>query len=226
MNDQGIVLLVEDNVELNAANMSALEMCGYEIHTALSLFEARAILANVKPDVILLDVMLPDGNGFDFCREIHGSTEAYIIFLTGKAAHEDMVRGIKYGADTYITKPFHPEEMIVKVESAIRRIRRDKKTTQFIKKGNLTLDTVAMEVHVNGQVLEFSPKEYALLLLFIQNEDKVLPAEQIFEVVWKTRLLENKGALHKGISRVRRKLEVTQYTIDTIYGEGYVFLRS
>lgn len=124
MEHKGTVLLVEDNAELNANNTRALHMLSYDAHSALTLAEARNWLAKREPDVILLDVMLPDGDGIDFCAEIRGAplhTAAHILFLTAKSDHADRVRGLADGGDDYITKPFHPEELLARVEAAMRR---------------------------------------------------------------------------------------------------------
>lgn len=124
MDNKDTVLLVEDNVELNANNARALKMLGYEVYPALTLAEARVWLDRNEPDVILLDVMLPDGDGIGFCAEIRGAplrTAAHILFLTAKTGHADRVRGLADGGDDYITKPFHPEELLARVEAAMRR---------------------------------------------------------------------------------------------------------
>ena len=124
MDAKGTVLLVEDNAELNANNTRALKMLDYEVHPALTLAGARNWLGNNEADVILLDVMLPDGDGIDFCAEIRGlpiQTAAHILFLTAKTEHADRVRGLAGGGDDYITKPFHPEELLARVEAAMRR---------------------------------------------------------------------------------------------------------
>ena len=121
---KGTILLVEDNAELNDNNARALRMLDYEVHSALTLAEARAWLGENEPDVILLDVMLPDGDGIDFCAEIRDAplrTEAHILFLTARTGHEERVRGLAEGGDDYISKPFHPGELLARVEAAMRR---------------------------------------------------------------------------------------------------------
>jgi DNA-binding response OmpR family regulator len=217
------VLLVEDNRSLNKANAEALKLRGYEVYTALTLNEARKHLASINPDIILLDVMLPDGNGFDFCEEISAATDSFIIFLTAKAEHEDMVQGIKSGGDVYITKPFHPEEMLVKADGIMRRKKRIAKTSKQLKVGGLSLEPTSLEAYFYGKALGLTPKEYALLLLLMQNENKVLIGKQIYETIWNAPMIGNSNALHKTISRLRSKLKLTGYTIELIYGKGYIF---
>ena len=112
MTNSGTILLVEDDADLNNANRRALELMRHTVHAALTLAQARAILDTTEPDVILLDVMLPDGDGFAFCREIRERTQAHILFLTAKAEHEDLLNGLAIGGDDYITKPFHVRELL------------------------------------------------------------------------------------------------------------------
>jgi len=218
------VLLVEDNDKLNDANSRALELRGYEVYTALTLEKARQHLLWLEPDVILLDVMLPDGNGFDFCKEIREATTAHILFLTAKTSHEDMVRGMRSGGDAYITKPFHPEEMLVKVEAAMRRRRTE--GISIIKKGSLALNILAMQAFDNGNSLRLTPIEFSLLLLFVKNEGHPLSAEYIYETVWKVPIVKNKNALQTAISKLRRKIESTGCIITAQRDHGYTFQRT
>ncbi|MCL1786995.1 MAG: response regulator transcription factor [Defluviitaleaceae bacterium] len=218
---KGIVLLVEDNVDLNRANARALELRGYEVYTALTIDVARRHLLSISPDIILLDVMLPDGSGFDFCKEIRDDTQAHILFLTAKASHEDMMQGMSIGGDAYITKPFHPEEMLVKVDAAMRRHGTDK--VQLIKKGNLTLDVLAMQALDNDESLGLTPTEFSLLLLLVKNENHHVRADFIYETIWNAPAISDKNALQTAISKLRRKLEPAGYTITVQRGQGYAF---
>jgi DNA-binding response OmpR family regulator len=176
MPHKGVVLLVEDNVQLNTANSRALRLHGYETHTAQTLSGARGLLSQMEPDVILLDVMLPDGDGVDFCAEIRGKTQAHILFLTAKTAGGDRVRGLLTGGDDYIMKPFHPAELMARIAAVMRRRRMEKAPAKALVKGGLTLDIVALQAFAEGNNLSLSPKEFALLLLFAQNEDKIMSA--------------------------------------------------
>jgi len=121
MTPKGTVLLVEDNTELNNNNSRSLKLLGYDVFAALTLSAARACLHRVEPDIILLDVLLPDGDGIDFCAEIRGATGAHILFLTSRTEHGDILRGLAVGGDDYITKPFSSEELFARVEAAMRR---------------------------------------------------------------------------------------------------------
>ena len=222
MRGRGLVLLVEDNEALNKSNSRALTLRGYEVKTALTIAEARMRLMEAEPDIILLDVEMPDGNGIDFCLKIRPETAAHIIFLTAKAEHENRVRGLHYGGDDYIAKPFHPEELLARIEAAMRRRGMDA-TVQIITKGSLTLDVVAAQAFINGANVALTPKEFAILLLLVKNEGKVLSAEYIYECVWKAPLGGDKNAIQAMISKLRQKLELTEYCIDAVRNRGYIF---
>ena len=224
MTSNGIVLLVEDNEKLNTANSRALSLGGYEVHTAITLAEARKRLADgIEPDVILLDIMLPDGDGFDFCNAIRGETNAHIIFLTALAQHTDRVRGLHTGGDDYITKPFHPEELMARIVAAMRRRGIDKTSVKTIEKGCLTLDIISAQAFAQGSDLNLTPKEFALLLMLVQNEGSTMSAEYIYESVWKAPLIGDNNALKTAISKLRSKIEATGFDITSHRGRGYVF---
>ena len=223
MNSRGLVLLVEDNKILNISNSRALTLQGYEVLTALTLAEAKRRLSGAAPDIILLDVDLPDGNGIDFCEEIRKSTAAHILFLTAKTEHEDMMQGLQNGGDDYITKPFHPEELLARIDAVMRRRRMDEKSVQSIRRGTLILDIVSTQAFIGGEDLLLTPKEFSVLLLLVQNEGKVLSAEYVYEGVWKAPLAGDKNSLQAIISKLRHKIESTQYYIESIRGQGYVF---
>jgi DNA-binding response OmpR family regulator len=223
MDNRGTVLLVEDNEALNAANARALKLYGYTVSSALTLAEARLRLGEIEPDVILLDIMLPDGNGFDFCKEIRGKTGAHIIFLTAKSEQSDMVDGLLTGGDDYITKPFHPEELMARLTAAMRRRGMDKAPLQKITKGNLTLDIIAGQALIDGADMGLQPKEFALLLLFAQNENQIISAETIYEKIWGQSMTGDKNAVQAAVSRLRKKIEPAGYDIFATRVKGYTF---
>ena len=225
MESRGTVLLIEDNKCLNDANTQALQMRGYTVFSAENLAQARERLAQIEPDVILLDVMLPDGSGVDFCEEIRGGTKAYILFLTAKSAHEDMVRGMTSGGDAYITKPFHAEEMLVKVDAAIRRAALEKAPVKTLSVGNLTLDVIAGHAFVDGKEMLITQKELSLLIVFVQNAGKTIGIEELYKTAWGAPMLGDKKALQKRVSDLKNKLIQSgcSHAVNTAYGVGYQF---
>jgi len=222
LENQGTILLVEDNVDLNNANRRTLELRHYSVHAAFTLAQARECLNQTEPDIILLDVMLPDGDGFEFCNEIRGKTQAHILFLTAKTEHEDMVRGLTTGGDDYITKPFHAEELLARVKAVMRRRKMDIPLKR-ITRGRLSIDFVSDQAFVDGKDLLLSQKEFSILCLLVQNEGNVLGAEHIYESVWGQPIGNDKNAVQVAISRLRGKIKPAGYGISVIRGSGYVF---
>lgn len=223
MENKGVILLIEDNAELNDSNSRALRLRGYDVLSALTLKDAREWLREREPDVILLDVMLPDGDGFDFCAEIRPKTSAHVLFLTAKTEHEDMVRGLKGGGDDYIVKPFHPEELLARIDAAVRRRKMDKTLQQIIKKGTLVLDIIATQAFIEGEDLNLQTKEFLLLLLLVQNEGNVITTEDLYSKIWGRPMAGDKTAVQKAASRLRKKLDAAGYTVRSVYSKGYVF---
>ena len=218
------ILLVEDNEKIINGNIRMFHRKGYETAAALTLTAARALLNERKPDAIVLDIMLPDGSGLDFMRELRAGKNADIpiLLLTGLGAKEDIVRGLTAGGDDYLTKPYDFHELLARVEALLRRTSRVPET---LTKGALTLDPLAGQAFLNGVDLLLSQKECSLLLLFFQNEDKIISAEYVYEKVWKAPLVEDKNTLQALISNLRKKIEQSAYGIITQRGQGYVFRR-
>jgi DNA-binding response OmpR family regulator len=203
------VLLVEDNKKLNVINRRALEDEGYEVLTALTLADARERLADSDPDVILLDVLLPDGNGIDFCAEIRGRTDAHILFLTSKTDRADRIRGLGTGGDDYISKPYHLAEMLARVGAAVRRrnMAEAKPPARTITRGPLRLDTVATRAFLNGEDMLLKSKEFAILRLLAENEDKKFAAEELYKAVWGLDANADIRTIQVHISSLRKKLK-------------------
>jgi DNA-binding response OmpR family regulator len=221
------ILLVEDNEKLNEANRRVLEEEGYKVMTALTLASARENLRTTDPDVILLDVMMPDGEGYDLCEEIRDTSDAHIIFLTSRREHEEKLRGLSLGGNDYITKPFRMDELVLRVASAVMMIEKKSKKQQsppsVLTVGSLTMDLIAQRAYVGGTDLLLQPREFALLLLFVQKKGETLNADYLYEKVWGQPLNDNKGALEQRVSQLRKNIINSGYTIYTQRGKGYCF---
>lgn len=226
MSHSRIVLLVEDNVRLNEINRRALEKQGLTVLTALTLAEARRHLATHTPEVILLDVLLPDGDGIDFCAEIRDITDAHILFLTSRIEHADKIRGLNTGGDDYITKPYRLEEMLSRVSVALRRRDIEKKSIEkvAITCGPLLLDIIAFQAFCKGNDLLLTNKEFSVLLLFVQNKEKQLLTEWLYETVWRQPMIGNSQSIKTIVSRLRKKLEPYGFQIDSVRGGAYRFI--
>ncbi len=215
---QRTVLLVEDNEALNEANRRALEGLGYGVTAAPTIEKAREYLTRYDPDVILLDVMLPDGNGIDFCEEIRKTTKAHIMFLTSRKEHEEQLRGISIGGDDYITKPFKLDLMLARVASAIRKMEIMKEPPKKITLGNLTLDLLSDRALLNGADMALTPKEFSLLYFFAQHINETIDAARLYQHVWGQPMGDNVSAVKTTVSRLRSKLEGSGCTFATVRG--------
>jgi DNA-binding response OmpR family regulator len=218
-----LILIVEDDKRLSYINSYALKSEGYKVHAAFTLAEARESLEQTKYDVILLDVMLPDGSGIDFCQKIRGDTAAYIIFLTSMTETSGEMDGLVAGGDDYLKKPYSIELLCERVKKALRR---KQEIPEFITAGSLTLDTIALQAFIEGKDLLLSHKEFALLLLFSKNTEKIMSAAYLYEKVWGHPMYGSDGAIKNMIYKLRKKLE--DYGYDISYDRengGYYFER-
>ena len=222
--NKGNILLVEDNRRINEINTRILVKEGYYVESVDTLCEANKLIFEKEIDIILLDVDMPDGDGIEFCKSIREKTDAHIIFLTSSTQHENRIQGLEVGGDDYITKPYKLDEMLIRVKAAFRRrnILLNSSSKNIIEQGNLKLNTVSIRAFINGIDLKLTPREFSILLLLAESNNKTLTAEYIYESVWKTPLIDDKNALQAIVSKLRNKLVLKNYNIRFIKGEGYV----
>jgi DNA-binding response OmpR family regulator len=219
------ILLIEDNETLIEGTRRVLNRAGYSVKMAKTLGEAREVLRGYAPEVILLDVMLPDGDGFEFCGEIRPETDAHILFLTSRKEQEDRMRGLDSGGDDYIIKPFRTNELLARVAAAMRRREMSEAPHGFFMAGNMSLDIIARIAYVDGKDLLLSAKEFAILLFLAQNKGEILGVENIFQEVWGMPIGGDSRTLRKHISELRGKMTNAgcTYSINSVYGQGYRF---
>ena len=218
---KGSILLVEDDERLSRINKMQLQKVGHKVSTAINLQEARERLKTHTPDVILLDVELPDGNGFDFCGEITDHIDSIIIFVTGRKERQDYQKGIDSGGDMYMKKPYKSSELLGNVKAALRR--KNRSQSRSLTKGELVLNQKEQKAYHKGVLIPLSRTEFTLLNFFAENEDKLLTAETIYQYVWGSAFAGDKNTLQATISHLRKKLEQTAYSIETKRGQGYCF---
>ena len=216
------LLLIEDNPRIQLANKDMLGLLGYEVAIAMNLAEARACLLAQTPDVVVLDIMLPDGSGLDFLQELRQTTALPVLMLTALGTNEDTVKGLSLGADDYLAKPYAYPVLAARVEALLRRAAR---VPEVIRKGRLCFDVTAGVATFDGADLLLSQKEFALLLTLVQNEARFLSAEYLYEKVWKQPMTGDVNALKSTLKRLRAKLEGSGYCIALSKGEGYQFER-
>ena len=223
-NKEKVVLLIEDNEVIIKANKRLLERNGYNVLVALTLKEARKSLKSSNPDIIILDLMLPDGNGLEFIDELHSGNhkEIPILILTGLSTKEDIINGLKKGGDDYLTKPYDFSVFLARVEALLRRAQQ---IPAVINKGGFTLDVTANKAFHQGVDLLLTQKEFALFLIFIQNDERYLKNQYLYEKAWNQPMAEDKQALKKTIYRLREKIKDSGWKIEWFRGEGYIFTK-
>lgn len=218
-----MILMIEDNPGVLKLNRIALERKGLKTRIAPSLEKARAELARGSINLILLDILLPDGNGLEFIPEIRQTTNAPILMLTSLRDHQDVINGLLGGADDYMTKPYRIEELYARIIAMLRREERNNGSLQAVTRGLLTLDTISGRAFLNGGDMLLSQKEFALLLVLMQNEGEVLSKEQLYEKIWNISAVGDTRVVKTHLSNVRRKLEGSGFTVTSTRGEGYTF---
>ena len=220
------ILVVEDDRLLNTTLCYNLSANGYQVESSLTKKEAEQLCQKQSYDLIVLDVNLPDGNGFDFCREIKTRyPDIAVIFLTANDMESDMIKGFELGADDYVTKPFPMSVFQKKVSALLTRIKK-----QFggdcYDDGNLFIDFAEMTASLNDKSISFTPMEYRLLKVLTKNPQIVLTRQVLLEKLWDIDgNFVDEHALTSTISRVRTKIETEgrQY-IKTVYGMGYMWI--
>ena len=214
------ILLVEDDVMLLNSNSLLLERAGYDVLAAETLATAREHLKKITPNLIVLDIVLPDGNGLDFLRELRADSGIPVLLLTALNTNADMIKGLEAGGDDYLPKPFAVDIFLTRVKAMLRRAAQIPET---LNAGALSLSVPSGQAFFNGEDMLLTQKEFALLLLFAQHENRVLEAEYLYEKIWGHPMNDDAGAVRYHISRLRKKLTDSGYTIASEYGGGYQF---
>lgn len=216
------LLLIEDDIALNTGLTYDLEAENYLVYSASCLGEGIMCLDEKEVDLILLDVNLPDGEGFDFCKGIKAEHDIPVIFLTARDLDEDELKGFNCGADDYITKPFSMPVLHKRIELALRKSRSGEESARY-NDGYLMIDFGKLILKKDGEILSLTPTEFKILNLFIANNGKVLTKKLLLEKIW-----DNDGnfvdehVVAVNINRLRKKIESEGHVyIKTMYGMGY-----
>lgn len=219
------IFVIEDDRELNEGICYALEKEGYSTIKAYSLKEARDLYLKEKADLVLLDVNLPDGEGFSFCRWIKGQCDIPVLFLTARDLEEDALMGYELGAEDYITKPFSMKILKQKIKVVLKRAKQGGQ--ELFDDGFLKIDFAAAKVWVSGDECMVTPTEYRLLKQFVQNKGQLLTYTILLERIWDTGAnFVDKHALAVNINRPRKKIEDQEHQyISNIYGMGYQWMK-
>jgi DNA-binding response OmpR family regulator len=217
------VLIVDDEPAIVDLIKINLELEGFETLYCHSGTEAVKYAQSANPDLILLDIMLPDLDGFEVCKTIQ-DLNIPIIMLTAKNDIKDKLYGLELGADDYITKPFDGRELIARIKTILRRVDKyNVKDDTNINVGPICINTIERIVHIDGLEIALTPKEFDLLLLFCENPRKVFSRENILELVWGYEFIGDSRTVDMHVQRLRRKLGNYNPFVKTIFGIGYKF---
>jgi two-component system OmpR family response regulator len=217
------LLVVDDEATILELLSGSLRLAGFEVMTASSGAEAVRAAASGRPDLVLLDVMMPDGDGFEALRRIRsGGAEVPVIFLTARDEVPDRVAGFAVGADDYVTKPFSLDELLGRIRAVLKRTRPDAPGSR-LRVADLELDEDAHEVRRAGAPVELTPTEYRLLRFLMVNAGRVVSKGQILNQVWEYGPDRDSGVVEPAVSYLRRKVDQGQpRLIHTVRGFGYV----
>ena len=233
-NDKPLVLMIEDNPDVLRLNKKWLTEAGFDVSSAETIDAARKILKYESPDIIILDILLPDGNGLKFLPELKTICGAPVLFCSSRSEDKDIVHGLEAGGDDYIPKPYNVEVLVARVKIIWRKEQENRKKIReapitnaagfIIIKEALKLDLLAGRAYgKNGEDLQLSQREFALLLIFTQNENRFVNGEYLYEEVWKTPMANDNNALKSTIKRLRAKINESGYQITWSRGQGYGF---
>lgn len=225
------LLVVEDEPTLRELLSASLELSGFQVITAESGTQALEAVRAQRPDLIVLDVMLPDFNGFEVARRLRerpvgqGTGHPPILFLTARDAAEDRISGLRAGGDDYVTKPFNLEELILRIQAVLRRTS-GRPSDGLLVVDDLELDADSHQVTRSGQPVQLSPTEFSLLRVLMQNAGQVLSRDQLLDQVWHYDFDGDDSIVASYISYLRRKIDTGEpKLIHTVRGTGYVLRR-
>ncbi|MGL5067635.1 MAG: response regulator transcription factor [Sarcina sp.] len=221
------ILILEDDKAINKGIKFNLEMDGYKVFGAFNIKEAKEIVINNKIEFMILDVNLPDGSGFDFCKEVRVNSNVPIIFLTACDLEVDQLMAFEFGADDYITKPFSISILKQRITAILKRCKVEKVENLLVRSGEFELDTERLSLKKGEENIILAPTEYKIIKLFIENKGQVLTRELILEKLWDDDAeFVEEHTLTVNISRLRNKIEDNPKKpkyIKTVYGMGYIW---
>jgi DNA-binding response OmpR family regulator len=230
------ILIAEDDAEIAAVEKDYMEINGMEADVAVDGNSALKMLMTKQYDLLLLDIMMPGKNGYALCKEIRASIDIPILMVTAKIAPTDKIRGLGFGADDYITKPFDPAELVARVKANLAQYERLKNAgadngnaetkAAVIQIGSIKINTLTHRAYVNESEIELKNKEYELLLFLMSNPDIVFSKEQLYDRIWGMDAFGELKTVIVHINRLREKIEtdpkIPKY-IQTVWGAGYRF---
>ncbi|MFT8887788.1 response regulator transcription factor [Ethanoligenens sp.] len=220
------ILVVDDDRNINELLRLYLEKEGYSVASTYDGVDAVKKFEDHKPDLVLLDIMLPGMDGWQVCREIRKKSEKPVIMITAKGETFDKVLGLELGADDYIVKPFDAKEVVARIKAVLRRYSgAENDAVKEVRYDNLTVNLTNYELRVEGQLVDAPPKELELLYHLASNPNRVYTRDQLLDEVWGFEYYGDSRTVDVHIKRLREKLEgkSEQWSLKTVWGVGYKF---
>lgn len=220
------LLIVDDEPAISETLEAKFRREGYTTFTAESAEDGMRLFKRVKPDLVILDIMLPNRSGFDFCRAVRKDNQTPIIFVSARADEEDRVRGLEMGADDYVVKPFNMAELAARVKAILRRAQGEP-VSEVIERGGLMIDPKTHEASIDGKPMTLSPKEFALLLFLAKNSGQVFTREALLDRVWGKDAYVTSRTVDVHIRWLRTRIEPDPNMPEklvTVRGVGYKFM--
>ena len=215
------ILVIDDEPNIVELTKLYLEQEGYQVEAASTGEEAISKNSSMNPDIIVLDLMLPDIDGFEVCRRIRAKSDVPILMLTARKEDVDKIVGLELGADDYLTKPFNPRELVARIKAVLRRYKSGLKTSDIVEAGDVRIDSSRHEVTIGGQPFKLRTKEFMLLLTFVQNPGIVFSREKLLESVWGFDYYGETRTVDVHVNHLREKLTGSGISIETIRSIGY-----
>lgn len=220
------VLIVDDEPNIRDLLSTSLRFAGFSVHAVANGADAVHAAEKGEPDIILLDVMLPDMNGFSVTKKLRSmGINAPVLFLTARDETEDKITGLTVGGDDYMTKPFSLDEIVARINAILRRTKAATVEESILEVGEIKINQDAHDVFVNDTLVDLSPTEYKLLRFLISNPNRVLTKAQILDHVWEYDFNGEMGIVESYVSYLRKKLDplTTEPLIQTKRGVGYMY---
>ncbi len=217
----GTILVVDD--EKNIVQLARLYLTneGYRVETASDGKQALERARAVRPDLVVLDIMMPEMDGLTVCKELRKTSNVPVIILTARGEDIDRIVGLEIGADDYMAKPFNPRELVARVKAVLRRAQGEREMPEVIEVDGLRIDAASREVTLDGQQIHLRAKEFELLSAFAQHKGTVLDRERLLRMVWGADYYGDTRTIDVHVAWLREKLGGSSVKIQTVWGVGY-----
>src|SRR5690606_7976279 len=226
MMDNYKIMIVDDDPHICEIVQAYCEKDGFSTSYSHNGRDAMKLLTSFEPDLIVLDVLLANENGIDWCKDARNHTDAPIVFLSSREEDEVKINALNYGGDDYVTKPFSPGVLMAKIKAHLRRVSTGKRE-QLLELPGLTLDFYSQSVNMVSKTVYLSKKEFSLLSYMAQHVNRVVSVNALFQLIWGMESLEDTRTVAVHISNLRKKIEndpVNPERIITVRGEGYMLV--